>query len=342
MANVIDSFDIKATRVPFVIPLAITSALGIAQIFLGVDPLILLLCMAGILVTCLPLCFNGRDLYSIFALWLMLNWIGFPLIIKTLYGQPLQSHLYDPLAAYAWGLVLMIVYTAVFMLVRFFDNGVQRFPLPTDPRNLRRISIPCFFIGVASIAMIHGQGDDGGEIGGAGFVLASTQYLMVLAIIAEAMRNLQISGKLFGPVLIAMLGGIFLVITALNARGFFLNCVIGVFLIAFIYRAIKIQYFVVGVVFAAIFLNFISPVVLYMREFRKIGTTQFIELTVQTAWRAASDPDFRRFVKDRTEAQKYTVVDEQFYDYYGDRSNVANRVSLIAQFDRVITAARSI
>ena len=339
LASIIGSLDLRETRIPIVIPFAVTSVFAIVQLFLGCDPLVMLLSMAAILVTFLPFHFNGRDLYSLFAMLVGLRYVGVALIIKTLDRQPLQTNLFDPLATYAWMVVLMSVYTAVFMLARRFDRGAEIISFPTDAGNLRRLAVISFCLGGAALLFIEskGSGDEGHAGAGVAFMVAATlQSLLILAIIAEASRNLEMSRgrNLFSSFLAFMLVVAFLAASALNARGSFLSCLIGLLLIGFIYKAIKPQYIVSGLLFIAFFLNFVSPVILYVRSQRQLPVLQFIEYTRDTAVRAATDPPFLAYLKTVTNAKSISAEAGE-YDYYGDRSNVQNRLSFVALFDSI-------
>ena len=108
LASFIGSVDLRETRVSIVIPFVMFGALEVIQLFLGSDPLVVLFSMVGILVTFLPLHFNGRDLYSICAMSFGIRYLGAALILKTLYRQPLQSHLFAPFVSHAWVMVLMV------------------------------------------------------------------------------------------------------------------------------------------------------------------------------------------------------------------------------------------
>lgn len=345
MASFIGSIDLRETRVPFVIPLAVTGALEIVQLFLGADPFVVLLSMAGILVAFLPLCLNGRDLYSIAAMVFGLRYLGAALILKTLYLQPLQSHLFAPLISYFGVFLIMVTATSTILLVRSLDRGIDTFAFPNDPGSLRRLSICCFCVGAVFLSIFAGSASGtagtGNGIGGIGIVAAALQYLLILAFIAEALRSLEVSDgrSLFSPFLIGMMITTFLAVSALNARGFFLNCLIGVVLVGFIYRAITWKYVAFGLAFIVLFTNFVTPVVLYTRAQKGMALTQFIQYSLETGYKAATNPSFLKYVKSIEDAKSQDISDVE-YDYYGDRSNIGNRLSFIGLFDTVYQACQ--
>ncbi|MGO9674549.1 MAG: hypothetical protein ACLPSF_10350 [Methylocella sp.] len=345
MAGIIGALDLKETRIPILIPFAATSAFAVFQLYLGCDPLIMLMSMTAILITFLPFHFNGRDLYSLCAMVVGLRYVGVALIIKTLYLQPLQTHLYDPTATYAWMVVLMSVYTGVFMLARHFDRGGEIISFPTDARGLRRLSVASFCIGAAALLFIGSKTSTGTHesAGGALIIAANLQALLILAIIAEASRSLEVSRgrNLFSPFLILMLVFSFFVISALNMRGAFLSCAIGLVLVGFIYKALKLRYIAIGLVFIAFFLNFVTPVILYCRFQKQLPALQFIEYSRDTAFKAATDPAFLAYVKTVVNAQSGTAGGGE-YDYFGDHSGVGNRLSFVALFDTVYNANKGL
>lgn len=343
MASFIGSIDLRETRVPFVIPLAVTSALEIAQLFLGADPFVVLLSMAGILVTFLPLCINGRDLYSICAMVFGLRYFGAALILKTLYLQPLQSHLFAPLISHFGVFLILVTATATILLVRSLDRGIDTFAFPNDPSSLRRLSICCFCVGALFLGLSanssSGAAGTGNGVGAIGIAASALQYLLILAFVAEASRSLEVTDgrSLFSPFLIGMMFITFVAVSALNARGFFLNCLIGVVLVGFIYKAINWKYVVFGLIFIALFTNFITPVILYTRAQKGMALTQFVQFSLETGYKAATNPSFLKYVKSIEDASSQNINDVE-YDYYGDRSNIGNRLSFIGLFDTVYQA----
>ncbi len=111
---------------------------------------------------------------------------------------------------------------------------------------------------------------------------------------------------------------------------------------ALIYRALHFRYIVVGILFAAFFSSFLSPLILYLRSQRAMEITQFIELGQETAIKMVIDPNFRKVVNDTVQ---YSSLDNPNdippYDYYGNRSNVLNRLSFIGLLDAVYNATKS-
>lgn len=344
MANYIGSIDLKQTRVSIVIPFGVTCVFEAIQLYLGADPFIVFMSAAAITITFIPLYIFGRDLYAMFSIVFSVRYIGAALVIKTLYGQPLQSNLLDPIASYAWALLFMVITTSIMLTARYFDPGKTLFPFPNDLKSLRRLGIISFAIGTLGYAIVGGTDSNGtASAGGFIIIMSSLSSLCNFGLIAEAAYAIEKSGKrsLFSPLLVAMLGATFLVVIALNARGAFLNGVIALGTIAFIYRVINFRYIVIGAVFLAFFTYFLSPLTLYLRM-QRMPKLQFIQLAMNTAVKATFDSSFRKMIYDTA---KYTTLedikDEPPYDYYGDRSNVGNRLSFIGLLDAVYNGTKT-
>ncbi len=346
MANVIGAIDIKSTRVSIVYPFLALAPFAIAQLFLGCDPLILFLCFAAILITFIPLHCNGRDLYSMFAILFGLKYVLAALIAKTFYLQPLQSNLFDPLPVFEMSLLLMIVVTAIAMVARGFDPGKTLFPFPTDAAGLRRLGLITFSIGFVAMVVLglSGHNDGGGSAGILAIMTVNLGGLCFLGIAAEGSSAIEKSnGKsLFSPLLMAMLTLVLATVIALNLRGYFLTAIICIVVVAFIYRLVKPAYLIVAALIAAFFLTFLSPMTLYLRNQRNMGIAGFVSLAGETAFKMATNPSFYKTVTTYAKsAHLMNVFEEDSFDYFGDRSNVMNRITFIGLLDAVNQNAKT-
>ncbi|ACK49661.1 hypothetical protein Msil_0690 [Methylocella silvestris BL2] len=346
MEKAFDSADLKDTRVPLIIPFAAASALGVVALCLGSSLPVVLMCVAGITVSFLPLHLYGRDLYSMVAILFSARYLIIALLLKIGYGQSLDSYLFDAAAAYGWTLVLMVIVTLIVLLARRWDPGKQFFEFATDPPSLRKLALISFSIGVSCLAVIGSRGGGDGEAsaGPIMVIAAALVSFIVLGLAAEAIRSVELSGgkKLFSPLLAGMFGFTFLAVIALNQRAFLFDAVLGVALVGIMYRAISPRLIVFGLVFAVIFANFLSPLTLYLRSQRGVGISQFIDIASQTATRMIVDPEFRRTVVETTKfAQTQNFTEDTAFDYFGDRSNIANRLSHVALLDAVLNGVRT-
>jgi hypothetical protein len=330
------------------LPLGVSGIFGAAQLFLGADPWVVVLCLAALTVTFVPLHLNGRDLYSLLAVVFGVRYLGVALLAKTAYGQPLQTNLFHPYATYTLAFILMVSITAVLMLARACDFRKSAISFANDLPSLRRLALISFAIGIIGLAVVGVLKTDDPEAkanAGVLFFLAShLSGLCVLALVAEAAYGLAKSNgrSLFTPLLIAMLGITQLAVIALNTRQFMLSCIIGVAAVAFIYRMLKFRYIVIATVFAAFFGYFLTPLTLHLRPLRRMPIAQFIGLAEDTFIREVVDPDFRQALSNEVD---YSAIESlktiPAYDYYGNRSNVLNRLSYVALLDAVYNGTQS-
>jgi hypothetical protein len=341
------AFNLEDTKVPILIPLGLISIFAAIQLFLGTDPLLMALCAACVAVPLIPLHLFGRDLYSMIGIVFSLRYVGVALIAKTLYGQPLETHLYDPFAAYGLTLLLMIVLTTVLIVARALDHGTTISPFSMDPPSLRRLAIVAMGIGFVCEVIVGGtkSSESGGLNSGPIFVLAANlSGFFYLGLIAEAIHNITKSNyrTFISPVLaMGLLLGL-LIAMGLNQREFFVSCVIAVIVTAFIYRMIRVQHLVLGAFVAVFFLKIMTPITLYLRSAKEgMDILRFLNFAQTTVVRAATEPAF--FNEISNQAKSMEAVDPNHVtsnDYFGDGSNVLNRLSYIGLVDAVYNGTR--
>jgi len=344
VTNAIGMIDMEDTRVPIAIPLVVIGGFGIFQLALGTDPLILALCAVSIAAPLIPLHLYGRDLYSMIGILFSLRYTGVALMAKSFYGQTLDSHLFDAYSAFGLNALLMLIMTGVILIARALDPGKEAFPFPTDLQSLRRLSTFCFCFGLVTELFVATKSADGSSGGGSLFVIASSfAEFLFLGMIAETVYAIKKSeGRSFVTVRMAlMLGVVLAIVLALNMRGFLLSCLIGIVVTAFIYRMLRLRHILIGVVIAIFFTSILTPITLYLRM-QKEGVTraQFVELAKDTVIKAATDPSFFRAISQAAEYAAFSnIKSEVEYDYYGDRSNVLNRLSFIGLLDAAAYSA---
>lgn len=347
MAIALDPGNLKNSRVSILIPLAGLLALGAAQLCIGASPLVVALGVAGVLVSFIPLHLYGGEPYSFFALIFSVRYLLVGMILKTLYWQPLDTHLFNAADSYAATALLVTVTTLVVLIARKFDPKRDFLPFPTDPASLRRLAMATFSIGLVALLIIGSKSKSDGGGGNAGplFVAAAAiSGMAVLSLSAEAMRAVQLSnGKsLISPMLACMLGMLFLIVVMMNQRGFLLDCIIAVALVGFVYRAISAKLIVAGLIFVVFFSSFLSPLTLYLRSQKELPPAAFADVAMSTMGRMVVDSTFRKVLVDNVTLQKTLEdSDDADYDYFGDRSNIGNRLSFVALVDAVINGMRT-
>ncbi|WP_395665034.1 hypothetical protein [Methylocella sp.] len=341
-----DPSDLSKTRLPIVVPFLTMCALGAVQLYFGASAAVVALAIFGVTVSFIPLHIFGCEIYSLFALVFGLRFLLVGILFKTLYGQPLDSHLFNPTPAYAMATLVVCLGVVVLMIARRFDPRTDFFAFPLDLAGLRKLAIGAFCFGLVCMAIVSMKDKSGAGGGNAGpLMVAATTLasLAVLGFVAEALRAVLASGgrTVMSPFLAGMFGVVLLAVLSLNMRGFLVDCLLGVALVGIIYRAINLRLIVAATLFALFFLNFMTPLTLYMRGNKELPPAAFAELMINTGARMAVDSDFRKVIVNTTTLAKAQREDDDIdYDYYGNRANVENRLSFVALIDAVMNGMK--
>jgi hypothetical protein len=131
------------------IPLTVIGIFAVLQLLLGASLAIFAMCAGATAIPFLYMGFYGRDLYGVLGIGFGLQYPGVALVAKTIYGQTLESNLFDAYAAFSLILLLMVVLTAMLVAARTLDRGGAFFRFPMDLVSLRRLSVACICIGLA-------------------------------------------------------------------------------------------------------------------------------------------------------------------------------------------------
>ena len=328
-----------------VIPSALIGILAVMQLLLGTSPAIVALCVAAVALPFLQLVLLGRDLYGVLNLVFNLKYIGFALVAKTLYGQTLDSHLYDPHAAFGLILLVMLSVTAMLIVARALDKDSSFFSFPMDLVSLRRLSVACICIGMLGNLGYAGSGANNtadAVEGGALIVLSSEfrQYYYFGLITESVYAILKSNGRSFITSRLLFLFIIELIISiAFNNRELVVSCVISVVVVGFLYDTIRIRHIVVGVAITYFFITVLTPITFYLRIYRSGSSfSEFAELAGSTLMKAATDPEYLKLITN-TGANAFNQGDLP-YDYYGLRSEALDRQSFISLLDAVYNGTR--
>jgi hypothetical protein len=307
------------------------------------------LCAIAIAAPLLPLHFYGRDLYSMIGIVFSLRYTGVALVAKTWYGQSLEENLFDPYATFALTALLMIVMTALLMISRGLDRGTAAFPFSMDLQSLRRLGVISFCIGLISMIIAGAnKSSETGALNGGIIMVVAAEFgnFTYLGLITETIYGIKKSnGRDFiTPVLAFMLAISLMLVIALNMRGFFLSCLIGVVTAAFLYKALRLRHLLIGMVVGAFFGLFLSPITLYLRMAKEgLELSQFVELAENTVIKVVTEPGFLKQISNDVKTSEFRdIKKETGGDYYGDRSNVLNRLSFIVLLDEVYNGTRSL
>jgi len=315
---------------------------------LGASPVIVVMCAAAVALPFSLLRLYGRDLYGLLGISFSVKYVGFALAAKTFYGQTLESHLYDPYAAFELTLLLMAILTAVLIVARALDPGKALFAFPMDLAGLRRLSLACICIGIAgNFAYSGGVADTGAPAsGGAGVVLgAAFREYYYFGLIAESgYAALKTNGRSFitGRLVVLFLIQA-LISISFNERGALASGLIAVATVAYLYDMLKIRHVVAGTLVGCFFIFIFTPVTIYLRSNKEgLSFSEFVELAESTITKAATEPDFFKLISETQKSATFQNANVRVpYDYYGVRSEVLDRLSFVSLVDAVYNGTRT-
>jgi hypothetical protein len=207
----------------------------LTQLALGADVLVLALSLVCLGVGLYPLLFVGRDLYTYFAALFCFRYTGGALFAKTLYLQPVDSLLRNPLESYALTTVLVAVVVGLVMLARRLDRRSTIFAALPSPEASRQVGFVGYLIGTAAsvlVGLLTWWNADGGNAGALFVISSGLMSLIYLGFAAEIIDTLRRSeGKsLVSPRLVGMVALTVVLALFLNVRSLAVNSVICIFL----------------------------------------------------------------------------------------------------------------
>ncbi len=300
-----------------------------AHLALGADPLVVCLSVLTVLVGIYPLWRYGfLNIGALLVLLVMFRYVGFPLIGKLLFLQPLDSNLDQPLGAFAVVLIGVSAYTGAFITLSRLNVRRTMLKPVTDPRQLRRISMLAMVIGcTANFAVAWHAGRDYPGTTVATFFVPFLDLALIAAIAAVVYES---SGKRswnFRVLVIVAAEVAFALVR--NSR----IALVGVIL-CYVFTLTAFQgkarwgRISLAAVVVLLFVIAATPVMLFVRTARSSLTwTQRITATLEAAadWRNALD---------YYNALQLHQKERNFYlTYYGSSQNILERMSLINHVD---------
>ena len=320
------------------IALIIVGAALLVQLTLGTDPLVVILCGLALAVGFFPALVFRLDLYGMLAAFFAIRYVGAALMTKTWLMQPLDQYLNAPVAAYALSCLLMVVIAGIVLLVRAFDRGTTYFPLPENAEALRLLGLVAFAIGatayVASGLVISRETDAAATGVYVLFVMLGSLHL--LGLITEVLYCALNKRSPFSLRLILMFAVMFAIAMFLNARSVLFDGVIAVAVSGLLYRVIRTRHMVGFVLAAVVASQFVNPITMELRRVKEgKSASEFALAASEVFTRALSEPDFVGNLLARQEQESQVDNPLNFYDYYGEPTNVMNRFSYVALIDAV-------
>ncbi|MDP2296024.1 MAG: hypothetical protein Q8M24_11255 [Pseudolabrys sp.] len=314
--------------------------LGI-QGYIGTSAQVLFFCGLTITFSMVPYLLYGRSLYAILPVLFMLRYVGVALIGKTLYWQTLDSHLSDPITSYGLAMIFIVSVTIIMICVRNLDSGKSIFPVVSNVQKLRVLATVAAIVGMASQIVIIAVTERGsGAVNtGAVFVISSAlSKLYFLGLCGECVAVArQTEGKKFVSLrLLTMLFLSALLALGVNGREFFADCVLTVGVTAFLLGALRWRHILGGVLIIWLGVMYLSPAFLAMRSVREGKTgSEFINLGINSLMRILGDSEYRESLRQTQRDLARRASGSLPYDYYGDGSNILNRLSFVALLDAV-------
>lgn len=316
-------------RSAFLMMLILTLFAGAAHLLLGASPLVIVITVATILLSFLPMAYYG--IYNLAALLVALvgmRFIGFPLFLKLFFLQPLDSNLSNPIGTVTTVFIGTIGYAIASTVAIKLPVG-KRVLQPVMRRSfLDRIALYAFIVAIlTNLAVALGTRLPSPILSVAKFYV-SFIYLALIGSIAKSYlkKGMDIS------VFVIFLTGIMFGITR-NARSVILFTLISFFLTSQIFR-VKLNFkklVIISVTLGLLFL-YLSPIFLLARSQRSSRTWQEqiqFTLKIATNWQETF-----------TWYQQYQAITSQYLDglsghltYYGQSTNALDRVSYISTVD---------
>ena len=301
----------------------------VCHLIMGAGLASVLLCSVAVLLSLLPLAYFGPlNIAAVLIALVGFRYIGFPLFAKLAMGQALDLYLLDPTGAFGVVLVGVLGYGIAVLISSKLPLGRPLLAPVSSHAALGRISFLAAAVGItANIAVAFRAGEIYTGITVASFF---TPFLH-LALIAAVARVLVASDRKRSMDVWTIVILIFEIIFGMvrNSRMPLMETVLCfvVTVSTFEYK-IRWRQFVIIATSIAVIVVFITPVFLYVRNFRgELSWTQRIEATIDAF---ADWPDaFSFFLENRD----LRMRNGWFLNYYGSPQNVFERMSHVNHVD---------
>jgi hypothetical protein len=124
------------------------AACGLLHVAIGADPLISMLAVTTMVFGLAPIVrFGAWNIGAVLIFLVAFRYVGFPLFAKLALVQALDTHLDQPLAAFAAVAAGVFAYFLAFMMVNNIKVGLPLLRPVTTPHLLRRLSFLAFVVG---------------------------------------------------------------------------------------------------------------------------------------------------------------------------------------------------
>jgi len=311
------------------------TACGLLHVAIGADPLVSALAVIAMALGMAPIIrFGAWNIGAILVFLVAFRHVGFPLFAKLSLAQALDTHLQQPLVAFAAVTAGVSAYFLVFMLVNNIKVGLPLLRPVTTPHLLRRLSYLAFLVGfVANLELAMRINL---ETGAWNISNAFLPCLHLALITAAASTLLRSDGhRIFDGWTLAILVVEVVFAFARNVREPILESILALVLtdVAFNKRFTKKQ---VATTIGAFFLFvLITPVILFIRHTR--GDLAWGERITATA---AAVVNWEEAESAFLEYQGKVALSSGFFmRYYDTPTSVFERLSHINDTDVLIAGA---
>lgn len=286
-------------------------------------------CAAAILLSFLPLAYLGPlNIAAVLIALVGFRYVGFPLFAKLAMGQALDTYLLDPTGAFGVVLVGVLGYGIALLISSRLPLGRPLLAPVSSQAALGRISFLAAAVGItANIAVALRAGETYTGINVAPF-FTPFLHLALIAAIARALLASNQRRSVDVWVIVVLIAEIAFVMVG-NSRMVLMETLLCfmVTVSAFEYK-IRWRQFVLITTFIAVMVVFITPVFLYVRNFREdLSWIRRIEATIDafSNWPGA----FSAFLKHRDLSARHGW----YLNYYGRPENTFERMSHVNHVD---------
>jgi hypothetical protein len=300
-----------------------------AHVVLGADPAVV--CLAMITVAAGIGAAKHAGFLNIAGLLISLivfRYIGFPLIGKLLFLQPLDANLEQPLGSVAAVMLGVSAYLAGLLPVAGMDVKRALLVPTTDHRRLNSISVVAMAVGCAAnfgMALHAGRVYTGITV--ANFFAPFLHLALVSAIAAELCKSGRRRSWNFWVLSIVLVEVVFAMVR--NSRMSLVEILLCYIVTLSAFQG-KANWRRIGLTGLAAMLLVLAatPVMLYVRGMRSNLTwTQRIEATLEAV------ADWRTAIAHLQAIEQFQEGHGFYLDYYGSPQNILERVSLINHVD---------
>lgn len=309
----------------------------ILHLTLGASPMVV--CPAGltVLLSIYPIAIYGfLNLGALLIAIVGFRYVGFPLFAKLAMGQALDTYLLNPAGSFWVVLTGLMGYLCAFFIAVNFSVGRPFLRLAYGKMTLRRISFMAAAIGItANLAVAFRAGEQYTGLTIAEFFVPFLHLALISAVAGVLQASKMRRSADAWVITLLILEIVFAMVQ--NSRMALMEiflCFIAT-IVAFEAR-IKWRQFVVTVFAVGMMVTFITPVFLYVRDYRgDLSWTQRINATIKmlSKWPEA----FAHYQRHRD------IVDRLGWhlNYYGSPRNVFERMTLVNHVDVLIAGTDS-